>query len=278
MQIDERAVVRHYGTSGLLDALRQGLAAQGLSPERVSVDDLAAADEFHIGGRQATIEFHDQLGWKADHALLDVGCGLGGTARYVASRHGARVTGIDLTPEYVSTGQAVNEWVGLSDRIGLQVGSALDLPFVDASFDGAYMMHVGMNIPDKPALFRGVARVLRPGAVFGVYDVMRAGDGEVAYPVPWAETADTSALATPADYEGALAGAGFEVTTSRDRRAFAVEFFERLRARLAGAEGPPPIGLHLVLGPAAQDKIRNMIAAIASGAIAPVEMVAVRRR
>ena len=277
MPIDERAVVRHYETSGLLEALRRGLAAQGLSPERLSVDDLAAADEFHIGGRQATVEFHDQLGWQEGDALLDVGCGLGGTARYVASRHGARVTGIDLTPEYVSTGQAVNEWVGLSDRIGLRVGSALDLPFADASFDGAYMMHVGMNIPDKPALFRGVARVLRPGAVFGVYDVMRAGDGEVAYPVPWAETADTSALAAPADYEGALAGAGFEVTASRDRRAFAVEFFERLRARLAGTDGPPPIGLHLVLGPSAQDKIRNMIAAIASGAIAPVEMVAIRR-
>lgn len=277
MPIDERAVARHYQTSGLLDALRQGLAAQGLSPERLSVDDLAAVDEFHIGGRQATVEFHDQLGWKEGHALLDVGCGLGGTARYVASRHRVRVTGVDLTPEYVATGQAVNDWVGLSDRIGLQVGSALDLPFAEASFDGAYMMHVGMNIPDKAALFRGIARVLRPGAVFGVYDVMRAGDGPVEYPVPWAGTEATSALAPPEVYRAALDGAGFDVTGTRDRRTFAVEFFERLRARLAGADGPPPIGLHLVLGPAAQDKIRNMIAAIASGAIAPVEMVAVRR-
>ncbi|MEZ5420407.1 MAG: hypothetical protein R2708_24120 [Vicinamibacterales bacterium] len=139
------------------------------------------------------------------------------------------------------------------------------------------MMHVGMNIPDKTALFRGVARVLGPGAVFGVYDVMQTGHAAVTFPVPWATTAATSALAGPEDYAAALDAAGFEVRATRDRRDFALDFFERLGARLAAAGGPPPIGLHLVLGPAAQDKIRNMVAALASGAIAPVEMVAARR-
>ena len=85
------------------------------------------------------------------------------------------------------------------------------MPFADRSFDGAYMMHVGMNIEDKAALCAEVSRVLRPGARFGIYDVMRTGDGEIAYPVPWATTAATSFLAQPAQYRQALEAAGFSV-------------------------------------------------------------------
>jgi ubiquinone/menaquinone biosynthesis C-methylase UbiE len=69
------------------------------------------------------------------------------------------------------------------------------MPFPDRSFDGAYMLHVGMNIEDKEKLASEVARVLRPGSVFGIYDVMRTGPGELAYPVPWAAR-DLSSLAS----------------------------------------------------------------------------------
>ncbi|MEZ5294056.1 MAG: methyltransferase domain-containing protein [Vicinamibacterales bacterium] len=277
MRIDERTVARQYETGGLLGSLRAALTAQGLAPDTISVDDLAPADEFHMGGRQATKEFHAQLGWQSGQRLLDVGCGIGGAARYVASRYGVDVTGLDLTAEFVETGNEVSRWVGLSDRVALRQGSALAPPFGDQAFDGAYMMHVGMNIADKPALFAGLARVLRPGGTFGVYDVMRAGDGAVPYPVPWAESGATCALASPADYEDALAAAGFEIAARRDRREFALEFFHRMRAAMAGADGPPPIGLHLILGANAALKVRHMIEALTEGVIAPVEMIAVRR-
>lgn len=271
---DDRSVARHYTHGTLLETIRSGLESLGKTPGTATIDDLAPVDEFHIGGRRASEEFLGRLPLDSSSHVLDVGCGLGGAARLAAARFGCRVTGIDLTPEYVEVGKALCEWVGLDGRIDLRQGSALDLPFEDALFDAAYMLHVGMNISDKRALFAEVARVLRPGATFGIYDVMRTGEGDLAYPVPWAEAPETSALAAPGDYRGALEAAGFAVAEERDRRDFALEFFAALAARTAAAEGPPPLGLHLLMGPTAKRKVANMVENIEAGRIAPVELIA----
>ena len=98
-------VSRHYTHGGLTHAIRDELAWLGKASGTVTVDDLAPVDEFHIGGRKASEDFLDQLGFRADKHVLDVGCGLGGAARFVASRYGSLVTGIDLTSEYVETGK-----------------------------------------------------------------------------------------------------------------------------------------------------------------------------
>src|SRR6476619_2829821 len=77
-------VSRHYTHGGLTDAIRDGLAALGKAPGTTTVDDLAPVDEFHIGGRKASQDFLDQLGFRADKHVLDVGCGLGGAERRVS--------------------------------------------------------------------------------------------------------------------------------------------------------------------------------------------------
>lgn len=130
----------------------------------MTIDDLAPVDEFHIGGRRASEHFLSQLGFSPEMHVLDIGCGLGGAARFVASRYKSRVTGVDLTPEYVKTAKVLCRWVELQDRISLHQGSALSLPFSDSTFDGAYMLHVGMNIADKAKLCFEVSRVLRAGS------------------------------------------------------------------------------------------------------------------
>jgi ubiquinone/menaquinone biosynthesis C-methylase UbiE len=184
------------------------------------------------------------------------------------------VTGIDLTAEYVEAGQALCDWVGLDDRIDLHQSNALSLTFDDSTFDGAYMMHVGMNIEDKAALFAEIHRVLRPKGVFGVYDVMRIGEGELTYPVPWATTASTSAVATPGHYKEALQIAGFTVDAERNRREFAIDFFEQLDAKTAASKERPPLGLHILMGDTMPIKVKNMIENIATGRLAPVELIA----
>ena len=148
------------------------------------------------------------------------------------------------------------------------------MPFDSDSFGGGYMLHVGMNIEDKETLFSEVHRVMKPGAIFGVYDVMRTGDGDLSFPVPWASTSDTSAVASPEDYKKHLEAAGFTIVGERDRRDFALDFFVQLRAKTQDAEGPPPLGLHILMGKNTPEKIQNMIGNITGGAIAPVELIA----
>ena len=146
------------------------------------------------------------------------------------------------------------------------------MPFVDRSFDGAYMVHVGMNIEDKARLCSEAGRVLRPGAAFAIYDVMRIGDGDLTYPVPWATTVAPSAVAAPGQYRNALRAAGFAVMGERNRRDFALTFFDQLRAKTAAMGGPPP--LHILMGRDTRAKVLNMIENISSGKIAPVELIA----
>ena len=267
------SVATHYTHGQLLDRILSGVEAIGKTPGSVTVDDLAPVDEFHIGGRKASEEFIGQLELSADNHALDVGCGIGGTSRFVASRFGCRVTGIDLTPEFVSTGQSLCDWVGLTGQVKLTQGDATAMPFSDESFDAAFMLHVGMNITNKTGLFAEVYRLIKPGAVFGIYDVMQTSDEALTYPVPWSGTPDTSALATREQYIEALGQAGFDLIKVRDRREFAAEFFAEARRRMEEAGGSPPLAVHITMGESAAVKIGNMVENIACGCISPVEII-----
>ena len=267
---NESSVSAHYARGDLIAALESGVARLGKTTRTVTVDDLAPVDEFHIGGREATEELVRQLGLSSADQVLDIGSGLGGAARFVADRHRCQVTGIDLTREYVEAGKVLCAWVGLGERVSLRHADALSIPFPDGAFSAAYMLHVGMNIADKAGLFAEVARVLRPGARFGVYDVMRTGGGELQYPLPWATTHETNAVAEPEQYRRALAAAGLQILSERSRADFALAYFDQLRSRMAA---PGPLGLHILMGDRRQDQVRNMIENISAGRIAPVELI-----
>lgn len=267
-------VADHYAHSRLVAAIRDGLAQLGKTEDTVTGEDLAPVDEFHIGGRATTSDVARQLALTANDRVLDVGCGLGGAARQIAGEYGCHVSGIDLTHDYVEAGNVLSGWLKLGQRVHLQQGNALALPFADGAFTAAYMLHVGMNIADKRTLFSGVARALRTGARFAVYDVMRTGDGDFSYPLPWASTAATNAIATPAQYCEALAAAGFEIVSERERRDVAIAYFARQREQMAAASGPPPLGVHTLMGARRPELVRNMTEAITNGRIAPVEILA----
>ena len=155
----------------------------------------------------------------------------------------------------IETGTKLCCILGVDSTVSLTHGSALDLEFDDASFDKAFMLHVGMNISDKTTLASEVWRVLKPGAVFGIYDIMLIEPGAIDFPVPWASGPEGSALVSPEDYRRALATAGFKIVSEHSRREFALEFFETLKTQVAQSDGPPPLGLHIIMGPSAPTKI-----------------------
>ena len=265
----EQTVSEHYSNKGLLDKIYKGLEKLGIDKNQLTQSDLSSFDEFHIGGSEGTLMLAEKLTMNASSSVLDIGCGIGGPARFLSSEFGCKVSGIDLTADFVNTGNSLTDQVGLSDKVKLIEASALNIPFADNSFDVSYMIHVGMNIADKDVLFSEAFRVTKPGGIFGIYDVMLIGNCELQYPLPWAVEEDGNAIASATDYISALIKAGFSLKHEDDKTDFANGFFEKMSASMGTSEGPPPVGLHLLMGDLTTQKIKNMAKLIKSGIIAP---------
>lgn len=269
----EQQVASHYTHGSLQQAIFDALKAMGKDVNRLSASDLSAADEFHLGWLAVTQALANDLGLARGMHVLDVGSGIGGPARFFAETHGCHVTGLDLTEEFVRVAAELTRRCGLSDLVSFKQGSALDLPFDAGTFDAATLIHVGMNIADKATLFENVRRVLKPGALFGVYEVMRAGEGELPYPMPWAQTVETSFVEPPETYRRLLKGAGFELEREENWREFVLKLAGEMREK-AAIHGVPPLSLHVLMGPAWRDRLANVMSTLERGTIAPVEMIA----
>lgn len=263
-------VSRFYsGPGGLVAAISSALDAAGFDRSTLRAVDLAPVDEFHIRGRAASLEIVEALGLTDGSHAVDLGSGLGGPARTLAELTGCSVTGIDLTPEFCEVATELSEWTGLASRTRFRVGDATATDLPDATMDAAMTVHVAMNISDKPALYAEAFRVLQPGGRFVVYDVLQGEGGEVRYPVPWANDASTSFLATPEEMRELLTAAGFEVISEVDSSDESLGWFEQMRARIE-RDGPPPVTFGAFLGDAFRLMTANQVANLAERRIRTV--------
>jgi ubiquinone/menaquinone biosynthesis C-methylase UbiE len=208
--------------------------------------------------------------------ILDAGSGIGGPARCLAAEYGCRVTGLDLTPDYIDIARTLTRQMGLADSCNFRQGSVVDMPFENAAFDGAITFHVAMNIEDRRGFYAELARVLRRGAPLCVFDVMKGPGEGMLFPVPWAETEAISFLRSRDETVHLLDEAGFRLNAEENLRGFAIGFFRNVFARMAEAGSPPPLGLHLLTGANAPEKFQNYLKAVEAHQIEPVILIAER--
>lgn len=257
-------VEKHYGRGRILDSVIAALRETGKDLDRLRPEDLAPVDEFHIRGREATVELARRASLKPGSHVLDVGCGLGGSARYLAAEHQCQVTGIDLTQEYVDTANALAGMVGLSDKVAFRQASALDMPFDDGAFDVVWTEHVQMNIADKHGFYRELGRVTRPKGVLLFHDIFQGTGGPLHYPVPWAEEPSISFLAAPDEVRKTLEALGFLIRDWVDKSEPSLQWFVSAIEKLK-VSGPPPLGLHLLMGDTARTKFENNLRNLREG-------------
>lgn len=163
-------VREHCSAANLTDRIKLALATITPEGEMLTVAQLAPLDQFHTRGILATTELADATGLEPSTRVLDLGCGIGGPARYLAANFGCRVTGVDLSPAFINAAAYLTERCGLSDRVTFRVGNAVHLLFEDAAFDTVFLQHVEINVEDRTALYAEIRRILMRG---GLHEVIR---------------------------------------------------------------------------------------------------------
>lgn len=255
------ATENHYSCSGLTEAILAALTSAGKDPARITMSDLAPIDELHVRGRKATIELAEKLALQPDSLVLDLGCGIGGAARYLAGTFGCSVTGVDLTFEYCRAAAALEKLTGFSAGTSYLQGDATVLPFRDKSFDCVWTVHTAMNIPDKKQFYSEIRRVLKPGGSLALYDILAGVGGNIHTPVPWAKEPSHSHLSTPQELRQLLACAGFSIRDWRDTTEDGKLWFSRLAER-EQKPGSQPLNVQLLFGSdfsqMAQNQLRNL--------------------
>ena len=248
-------VEAHYSRSDLGAAILAALKEAGKDLDNLTPDDLAPVDEFHGGQRPATVRLAELVGFSGSERVLDVGSGLGGPSRYIASRFGCRVSGIDLTAEFCRVAEMLTRLTRLVERVDYRQGDALHLPFEDMSFDVVWSQNAAMNIADRDRLYGEMRRVLKPGGRVGLQEVAAGPGGEPHYPVQWSREPKTSFLLTQQETRQKLEAIGFRVRVWQDTTE---EALQAARARARNVEGPPPVlGTHLIIGDDWRAMFRN---------------------
>ena len=269
------SVADHYTHGDLLARVLAALREAGIDPDNLRADDLYPLDQLHSRGIAATRDHGERAGITPGKHVLDLGCGVGGAARYLAQECGCRVTGIDLTEEFIAVARELTARCGLTGQVAFEQADALDLPFEDASFDHAWSHNVTMNIADKIGFAAEARRVLRSGSRLSLAELAKGPAGEPSFPLPWARDPSQSFMATPAEMRKALEAGGLRVVEQIDDTEVYLAFAREMAER-SGQEPRPPLGPFLVMGDDLPARAKNVAQARIEGRIVDQFIIAER--
>lgn len=270
-----QSVEAHYTQGGLVDRILTALEKQGHETRELTPEILGPVEHLHTGGLASTREQAETIGFADNMQVLDLGCGVGGPARYIADAYGCTVVGIDLTAEFIEVADELTKRCGLADRVSFRQANAVDLPFQNERFDVVFCQNLTMNIEDKDGLYREVYRVLKPRGKFTSVDHTQGPAGEPYYPLGWANTPDISYLVPPEEMRRLLEQAGFRVVEWIDRSRRVLELANRAR-EAAKSDGPNPPGLEVVFGADYPERQKNLQRSLKENRLVYIMMIAER--
>lgn len=274
---DAKSISAHWGTGDVYARIMEAMEAASLSPSTVTVEQLAPVDHFHARGFPATVELADVLPIGPGHHIVDIGCGIGGPARYLAKRFGCRVSGVDITDPFVEAANKLTALLRMEDQVEVRSGDGQHLPYGDGLFDGGYAQHVTMNVADRARFFGEAFRVLRPGAFFALTEHGLGPNGNPHYPLPWSEDGSGAYLITPAGTVACLQEVGFVDIKVEDTGAKYLAGYRRAM-ELAAQGALPAFGVHILMGQTAPAKTRNAARNIEEGRTHPVQIICYKPR
>jgi SAM-dependent methyltransferase len=265
----------YYSPNDLYNKIIEGLNKLGKDLSKVTLDDLQPVDEFHIRGDTATKELIALSGFTPDMHILDVGCGIGGSTRRLAHETGCRVTGIDLSDEYIDAARRLTELLNMQDRVDFHATSALELPFDDDAFDGVWSLQMNMNVEDKLGWLKETYRVLKPGGRAVLYEVCANRNTPLHFPVPWAQDSSMSFLVPPDAFREIVVAAGFDVDVWNDRTDLAQKAFSKAQ-KPVGEPALPVLGVYMLVGNDIGTKAYNLHLNLDEERVSLIEAVAVK--
>jgi len=265
----------YYSPNNLYNKIIEGLDNLDKDLSSVTIDDLQPVDEFHIRGDVATKELIKLANFNADMHILDVGCGVGGSTRRLSHEVGCRVTGIDLSDEYIDAAERLTTLLGMQERVKFHAASALELPFEPNTFDGAWSIQMNMNVEDKLSWLKEVHRVLKPGGRAVLYEVCGNKKTPVYFPVPWAQNSSMSFLVPPDSFRDVITSAGFDIDTWNDKTDLAQKAFANM-TEPKGEPKLPELGVHLLVGNDILTKAYNLRRNLHDERVSLIETVAVK--
>jgi len=265
----------YYSPNDLYNSIIEGLDEIGKKLSEVTLDDLQPVDEFHIRGGVATKELIELSAFTPDMHILDVGCGVGGSTRRLSHETGCRVTGIDLSDQYIDAAERLTQLLAMQERVKFHAASALALPFDDNAFDGAWSIQMNMNVEDKLSWLKELHRVLKPGGRAVLYEVCGNKNSPVHFPVPWAQNSSMSFLVPPDSFRDVIGCAGFDIDVWNDKTHLAQKAFAHMTEPV-GEPDLPELGVHLLVGNDILTKAYNLHRNLDEERVSLIETVAIK--
>ncbi len=241
---------QHYGSDNLGSRIFAALEKSGKDLSHLTLKDLSVIDQLHTGGHMATLELARKTELPPGTTVLDAGCGIGGSCRLLAQECQFNMTGMDLVADFIEVAQALTRSTGMDDVIRYIPGNIMDTGLEDASFDAVWCQHTLMNIRDKEKVFSEFNRILKPGGVVVLHEIVRGSNAPIHLPVPWADRHTISHLIPWPEMTTLLLDNGFTCRFQQDQtQEQAKTWWARVKKAFAKKrENPSPLGPHIIFG------------------------------